>query len=89
MRSPMPMIALDTLGRLHARGYGLFGACADCAQLYRMADLPERRIPSNFDIDLAALIAERGADCSVIRMAPVPCPRCGSLDTQYRITTPK
>jgi hypothetical protein len=89
MRSPMPMIALDTLGRLHARGYGLFGSCADCAQLYRMADPPERRIPSNFDVDIATLIAERGADCSVIRMAPVPCPRCGSRDTQCRVTTPK
>jgi hypothetical protein len=54
-----------------------------------MADPPERRIPSNFDIDLAALIAERGADCFVIRMVPVPCPRCGSVDTQYRITTLK
>jgi hypothetical protein len=60
MRSPMPMIALDTLGRLHARGYGLFGSCTDCAQLYRMADAPERRVPSNFDIDLGALIASAG-----------------------------
>jgi len=89
MRSPMPMIALDTLGKLHARHYGLFGCCTDCAQLYRMADPPERRVSSHFDIDMGELIAERGANCSVIRMAPVPCPRCGSLNTESRIVTPK
>jgi hypothetical protein len=89
MRSPMPVVALDTLGRLHAGGYGLFGCCTDCAQLYRMADPPERRVPSHFEIDIAALMAERGADCSVVRMAPVSCPRCGSLNTESRIATPK
>ena len=45
-------------------------------------DLPaEQRQLSNFDIDLPALIAERGPDSPVIGMAPVPCPRCGSRRT--------
>jgi hypothetical protein len=51
-------------------------------------DRPERRPCSSFDIDMAALIAERGADYSIIRMAPVPCPRCGSRDTETRLRTP-
>jgi len=87
--SRMPTTRLDTLGRLYATGHGLFGSCNDCAKLYRMADPPERRISSNFDIDLAKLIAERGAATSCIRMEPVPCPRCGSRQTECRITTPK
>lgn len=89
MRSPMPMIVLDTLGRLHARGYGLFGSCSDCAELYRMDAAPEQRISSNFDIDLAKLIEEHGAATSCVRMPPVPCPRCGGQRTEYRITAPK
>jgi len=84
----MPTTTLDTLGRLYATGHGLFGFCTDCAKLYRMADPPERCVPSNFDVDLAKLIEERGADCSVIHMAPVACPRCGGLRTECRITTP-
>jgi hypothetical protein len=81
----MPMIALVTLGRLHARG----GSCGDSAKLYRMDAPPEQRISSNFDIDLDRLIEERGAATSCVRMAPVPCPRCGGRRTECRITTPK
>ena len=81
MKLHMPMISVDTLGHLHARGYGLFGSCNDCAKLYRMDAPPEQRINSNFDIDLAKLIEERGAATSCVRMAPVPCPRCGGLRT--------
>jgi len=87
--SRMPTTTLDTLGRLHATGHGLFGSCIDCAKLYRMDTPAEQRVSSNFDIDLAKLIAERGAAASCIRMAPVPCPRCGGLRTECRITTPK
>jgi hypothetical protein len=85
----MPTTTLDTLGPLYATGHGLFGSCTDCAKLYRMDAPPEQRISSNFDIDLAKLVAERGADCSIIRMEPVSCPKCGSLLTECRITTPK
>jgi hypothetical protein len=89
MKLHMPMISVDTLGHLHARGYRLFGSCSDCAKLYRLDAPPERRVSSSFDIDLDKLIAERGAGTSCVRMAPVPCPRCGSQRTECRITTPK
>jgi hypothetical protein len=80
-------IALHTLGKLHERGYGMFGTCLDCASLYRMDAPAEKRISAHFDIDLGKLIEERGADAPCIRMAPVPCPRCGSERTECRITT--
>jgi hypothetical protein len=80
-------IVMDTLGKLHERGYGMFGTCSDCARLYRMDAPAEQRIAANFSIDLDRLIEERGAESSCIRMAPAPCPRCGSLNTEYRITT--
>lgn len=38
-----------------------------CANLYRMSDPPERRPLSSFDIDMAALIAERGAVVGLAR----------------------
>jgi hypothetical protein len=72
------IISLDTLGKLHEHGYGMFGVCRRCAGLYR-TDMPaEQRISAHFDIDLAKVIAERGADAESIRMPPPPCPRCGS-----------
>lgn len=81
------LIPLDTLGKLHALGYGLGGSCDDCAAAYRM-DIPaEQRQRSNFDIDLPALIAERGEDTPVVGMAPVPCPRCGSRRTSIVLMT--
>lgn len=82
-------IVLDTLGKLHDRGYGLFGTCLDCSGLYRMDAPAEQRIRSSFDIDLAKLVEERGADAPCVRMASVPCPRCRSERTECRITTPK
>jgi hypothetical protein len=81
------IITLDTLGKLHERGYGMFGVCRRCAGLYRM-DMPaEQRISAHFDIELAKLIAERGADTDCIRMPPLLCPRCGSDNTECRLTT--
>src|SRR5258708_26065956 len=50
--------------------------------------LAARRVIALCDIDMAALIAERGADCAVVGLAPVPCPYCGSRDTANRIRTP-
>jgi hypothetical protein len=80
-------IILDTLGKLHERGYGMFGTCLDCARLYRMDAPAKERISACFDIDLEKLIGERGADATCIRMPPIHCPRCGSDRTEYRITT--
>jgi hypothetical protein len=60
----------------------------DCARRYRPELGPGNR-PSLFDIDLAALIAERGRECLVVGMPPVPCPRCGSRRTELRILPPK
>jgi hypothetical protein len=70
----MSYIRLDTLDRLRRQRHGLFGWCYDCDGF--------------FAIDLDALIAERGANASTIRMAPIPCGRCGGTRTEYRITAP-
>ena len=70
---------------------GLTRKTQDLAEIDRSAQkasVAEDRVRAAFDIDMAALIAERGADHSFIRMAPVPCPRCGSRDTEYRRSTP-
>ena len=83
----MQMIVLDTIGKLDRHGHGMFGWCGRCATLYR----PERgpsNPPASFDIDLPALIAERGADHAVIGMAPVPCRYCGSRETETRVLGP-
>ena len=84
MRQP---IVLDTLGKLHAYGYRLFGWCRDCQNKYdrRRRDNP----PTHFDIDVAALTAECGADCAVVGLAPVACPGCGSQNTQTRLLPPR
>jgi hypothetical protein len=39
------------------------------------------------NIDLAALIRERGAQCA-LGLAPVSCSRCQTLKTETRITAP-
>jgi hypothetical protein len=41
-----------------------------------------------FDIDLGALIRERGKDCLFIGLEPIPCSRCGSSKTETRVTKP-
>jgi hypothetical protein len=51
----MEMIALDTLGKLHQHGHGLFGWCSDCGSPSRYwSDVGVRRTPkpASFDIDL-------------------------------------
>jgi hypothetical protein len=82
------LIRLDTLDALLEHGHGLFGWCQDCAATYRPELLPEIPRLGSFAIDLAALIAERGAGSPSVRMAPPPCPRCGSRRTSVRITAP-
>jgi len=67
-------IVLDTLGKLHAHGHGLFGWCRKCDR--------------HFDVPLPALIAARGADSPVVRMRPLRCAACGGRDTEIRITAP-
>ena len=87
----MEMIVIDTLGAMQRYGYGLFGWCCHCGSTARYwADVKAGRKPrpSMFDIDLAALIRERGDDRRVVGLARVPCPRCGSLNTETRVTTP-
>ena len=84
LTGPMQMIVIDTIGKLHHHGHRTFGWCRRCAALYR----PERgpgNPPASFDIDLPALIAERGTGHPVVGMAPVPCPYCGSRQTEIRI----
>ncbi len=87
----MEMIVLDTLGKLNRYGHGLFGWCSACGSASRYwDDVRARRTPkpAMFDIDLAALIRERGKDRAVVGLAPVPCPRCGSRRTEVRVTAP-
>lgn len=82
-------IALDTLGKLRAHHYRMAGNCLPCAGLYR-ADVPaSARVSSSFDIDLDALVRERGEDSPVAGMAPVPCPRCGSRETSVIMLPPR
>jgi hypothetical protein len=80
-------IILDTPGKLHERGYGMFGTCLDCSRLYRMDAPGELRISAHFDIDLGKLIEGRGAEAMCIPMPPIPCPRCSSDRTECRIIT--
>ncbi len=81
-------IITNTVGNLQANRHTLFGWCRRCASRYRMAARPEENPPASFAIDVAALIAQRGPDAPVVRMAPVPCPHCGSRDTEARILDP-
>jgi hypothetical protein len=41
-----------------------------------------------FDVDLGALIRERGQRYLVVGLKPVPCPRCGSVQTETRVMAP-
>jgi hypothetical protein len=87
----MEMIALDTLRKLHRYGHGLFGWCSECGSPSRYwDDVRARRTPKSamFDVDLAALMRERGKDCLVVGLGRVPCPRCGSTNTETRVTAP-
>jgi hypothetical protein len=47
---------------------------ADCAALSRKDRIGHNPPSSSWAVDLAALIAERGADSPLIPMPPVPCP---------------
>jgi hypothetical protein len=82
-------IVLDTLGKLLDRGYSMFGTCLDCSALYRMSASAAKRVGGSFEVDLGALLAERGAGAPCVRMPPVQCPRCGGRRTECKITTPK
>ena len=79
------MIVIDTIGKLRDFVHPLAGWCRPCGARYRMAAGPGENPPSSFDIDLDALIADRGAAHPVVGMAPVPCPYCGSRQTEVRI----
>ena len=81
----MPSVTLDTLGRLAAHGHGLNGWCLACSARYRPAAPAAERARADFAIDIAALIAERGADAALVGLRPPPCPRCGSPRTEVRL----
>jgi predicted nucleic-acid-binding Zn-ribbon protein len=90
-QSAMETIILDTLGALQRHGHGLFGWCCDCGSPSRYwEDVKARRTPQRalFDIDLSALIRERGDASPVLGMAPTRCPRCGSHNTETRVMAP-
>lgn len=65
----------------------MFGTCLDCSRLNRMDVPAEQRIGALFDIDLAKLIAERGASASCIDVEPILCPRRGGRRTETRVIT--
>jgi hypothetical protein len=81
----MPAITLDTIGKLYAHGHGLHGWCLECAARYRPGVPAAQQPRAGFDVDMAALIAERGADAAIVGMPPPPCPRCGSARTEIRL----
>jgi len=87
----MDMLILDTIGKLYRHGHGVFGWCSDCGSPSRYwEDVRARRTPqpAMFEIELPALIRDRGADCLVVALDKVPCPRCGSTNTETRIMAP-
>lgn len=83
--SQMPTIVLDTLGKLYAHGHGLDGWCLDCAGRYLPAAPATERVRSSFDIDMPALISERGTEALIVGLGPPRCPRCGSARTEIRL----
>jgi hypothetical protein len=87
----MEMNILDTLGKLHYHGQDFSAGAPTCGSRSRYwDDVRARRAPKPavFDIDLDELIGERGKDCLIIGLAPIPCSRCGSLKTETRVTAP-
>jgi hypothetical protein len=72
-RTPDPdLFTLDTLGKLRAHGHGVCGYCRDCRCIFAVSN--------------AELIAERGAECRVVGMAPLTCPGCGGKHTTFSTT---
>jgi hypothetical protein len=63
---------LDTLGKLQQHGHGIGGYCLICRKL--------------FAVDMAALVAERGADSPIVGMKSLRCPSCGGVRTERRVT---
>jgi hypothetical protein len=67
----MEMIALDTLGKLHQHGHGLFGWCSDCGSPSRYwQDVKARRTPKRA-ISISLLSSGSAAACGVIDLAPI------------------
>lgn len=70
----MEMIRIDTLSRIRAPCYGLFGWRVDCSARYWDYHPPCNAPSASFDIDVDKLVAERGEDHPWShRMPPVPC----------------
>lgn len=81
----MPTIVLDTLGKLYAHGHGLYGRCLDWSARYRPSAPAAEQPRAGFVVDIAALIAERGADAMIVGLRSPPCPRCGSARFEIRL----
>ena len=87
----MEMMVIDTLGAAQRHGYEFFGWCLACGSPSRYRqDVKARRTPkpATFDTDLTALIHGRGEACVIVGLAPIQCPRRGSVRTEMRITAP-
>jgi len=70
------MNVLETLGKLWQHGHGMFGWCSECGFPSRYwADVraQPRLISISRDIDLAALIRQRGRNAAVVGLGPVAC----------------
>lgn len=80
-------IVIDTLGKLLEQGFGLRICCDDCAARYRR-DAPDASPTAMFKVDLPALIAQRGTNCRLIGMAPLPCPGCRGMHTSFLVSAP-
>jgi hypothetical protein len=74
----MDTLVLDTIGKLWRHGYGMFGWCSDCGSPTRYRDDVSRGAllsQAMFDINLVALLRDRGENSPVVRSEPIPCPR--------------
>jgi hypothetical protein len=64
----------ETLGKLVDNKFRLLGWCVACW--------------TNFVVDVGTLVAQRGRNCRIADMAPVPCPGCGRRRTEHRLIPP-
>ncbi|HEV2545835.1 MAG TPA: hypothetical protein VGU20_00705 [Stellaceae bacterium] len=82
----------DTLGKLRRQGHALFGWCSACGSPSRYwDDVKARRAPrrAKFDVDLDALVSERGDRSPVLDMGAHTAPALRvHPHTETRVTAP-
>jgi hypothetical protein len=66
-----------------AKQEGTLGSLGFGSRLHRSP--AAHPVLAGFDVDMAALIAERGADAAIVGLRPPACPRCGSVRTEVRL----